>query len=64
MLADVSQCEENMGEFPLHWRSFQRSRQFQLEPLEQDLLIRGGLANAAFANHGSGSRRKFHGALA
>jgi hypothetical protein len=46
-----------MGEFPLHCRSFQRSGQFQTEPLEQDLLMLGGLADAPLADDLSGSRR-------
>ena len=49
-----------MGEFPLHCRSFQRAGQFQAEPLEQDLLVLGGLADAAFADRRPGSGRQHH----
>jgi hypothetical protein len=49
-----------MGEFPLHCHSFQRAWQLQPEPLEQALLMLGGLADAACADHGSGSRGKRH----
>ena len=41
-----------MSEFPLHCRSFQRSGQSQAEPLEQDLLMLGGLADAPLADLG------------
>jgi hypothetical protein len=35
-----------IAEFPLHRRSFQRGGQFQAKPLQQDLLVCGGLADA------------------
>jgi hypothetical protein len=46
-----------VGEFPLHCRSFQRAGQLQAEPLEPDLLVLGGLADATPADHLPGSGR-------
>jgi len=46
-----------MAEFPLHRRCFQRGGQFQTEPLEQDLLVLGGLTDAALPDRRSRSRR-------
>jgi len=49
-----------MAKFPLHRRRFQRRGQSQTEPLEQDLLVLGGLADAALSDHHAGSGRQRH----
>ena len=49
-----------MAKFPLHRRQFQRRGQSQTEPLEQDLLVLGGLADAALSDHHAGSGRQRH----
>jgi hypothetical protein len=53
-------CKYAMGESPLHCHSLRRAGQFQPESSRQSPPMLGGLADAAFADHGSGQPGKRH----